>query len=109
MDVGAFQAAWDAGLAMPLEDAVAYALDASHPVDASDAPEPAASNDDPGISPREREVLRLLVDGMSNQEIAEALFISPHTVASHVANIMNKLGVESRTAAATYAVRNGLI
>ncbi|HUG14112.1 MAG TPA: AAA family ATPase [Thermomicrobiales bacterium] len=61
------------------------------------------------ISPREMEVLRLLVEGRSNQEIGDALFISPHTVARHVASIMNKLGAESRTAAATYAMRHGLV
>jgi DNA-binding CsgD family transcriptional regulator len=54
------------------------------------------------------EVLQLLADGCSNQDIADRLFISPHTAISHVANIMNKLGVESRTAAATWAIRQGI-
>lgn len=72
-----------------------------------DAPGIAAAPSDL-LSKRETEVLRLLVDGRSNQEIASALSISPHTAANHVANIMNKLGVDSRTAAATWAVRNGL-
>jgi DNA-binding NarL/FixJ family response regulator len=53
-------------------------------------------------------VLRPLVEGRSNQEIATTLFISPHTAANHVAHIMNKIGVESRTAAATWAVTHGL-
>lgn len=53
-------------------------------------------------------MLRLLVDGKSNQEIAEALFISPYTVANHVASIMNKLGVDSRTPAATWVVKHRL-
>jgi DNA-binding CsgD family transcriptional regulator len=51
-------------------------------------------------------VLRLLVDGRSNQEIAAVLSISPNTVANHVANIMNKLGLDSRTAVVAWAVRH---
>jgi DNA-binding CsgD family transcriptional regulator len=60
------------------------------------------------LSPRELDVLRLLVDGRSNQEIAAALFISPHTAAHHVTSILNKLGLESRAAAAAWAVRHDL-
>lgn len=60
------------------------------------------------LSPRERDVLRLLVNGQSNQEIARALFISPNTAANHVANIMNKLGLSSRTAVAVWAARYGI-
>jgi DNA-binding CsgD family transcriptional regulator len=60
------------------------------------------------LSQREREVLRLISDGASNQEIAAALRISVHTVANHVASILNKLGVDSRTAAAAQAVRQGI-
>ncbi len=54
------------------------------------------------------DVLRLLVEGKSDREIAADLFISHHTVMRHVSNILGKLGVESRTAAATYAVRHNL-
>lgn len=50
-----------------------------------------------------------LVEGKTNQEIAAALFISSNTVTNHVTNILNKLGLESRTAAAAYAVRHGLV
>jgi len=105
LDAGAYQAAWDAGQAMPVTDALDTARSENLPV------EPGAPTQIPnlGISAREIEVLRLLVDGTSNQEIGEALFISPNTVATHVANIMNKLGVESRTAAATYAIRHGFV
>jgi DNA-binding NarL/FixJ family response regulator len=60
------------------------------------------------LTPRELDVLRLLVDGLSNQEIAQHLYISQHTAANHVANIMNKIGVDSRTAAATWAVKQGI-
>ena len=54
-------------------------------------------------------MLRLFADGRTNQEIAAALFISPNTVTNHVTSILNKLGLDSRTAAATYAVRHGLV
>jgi DNA-binding NarL/FixJ family response regulator len=53
-------------------------------------------------------VLRLLVEGLSDREIAERLYISPHTVMRHVAGILGKLDVPSRTAAATWAVRNDI-
>lgn len=53
--------------------------------------------------------MRLLVEGRSNQEIAAALFISPRTAANHVANIMNKLGLDSRTAVATWAIRHAIV
>lgn len=61
------------------------------------------------LTPRESEVARLLVQGKTNPEIAAELFISERTVQSHVANIMAKLGVNSRTAAAAVAVREGLV
>jgi non-specific serine/threonine protein kinase len=61
-----------------------------------------------GLTPRELEVLRLLADGRRNPQIAGELFISDRTVAHHVANIMSKLKVGSRAAAAAWAIRNGL-
>jgi DNA-binding NarL/FixJ family response regulator len=54
-------------------------------------------------------VARYLVDGQTNPEIASALFISERTVQSHVANIMSKLGVNSRAAAAARIVRDRLL
>ena len=56
-----------------------------------------------GLSPREYEVLTLVADGCSNREIGAALFISDRTVARHLTNIYNKIGVTSRTQAARYA------
>ena len=61
------------------------------------------------LTERERAVLRLLAEGRSDREIAEALSVSPRTAMTHVANILGKLGVTSRTAAASLAIRNGLI
>jgi DNA-binding NarL/FixJ family response regulator len=64
--------------------------------------------DDP-LSDREKEVLRLVADGLTNKEIAEALFISEHTARNHVAHILNKLGLSRRAGAAAYAARLGLL
>ena len=61
------------------------------------------------LTPRELEVLRLLADGCSDQEIARVLFVSPRTASTHVASIRGKLGVGSRAAAAAHAVRHRLI
>lgn len=61
------------------------------------------------LSPREQAVLRLVVEGRSNQEIADALCISLRTAQTHIAHILTKLGVASRTAAATRAVREGWV
>jgi DNA-binding CsgD family transcriptional regulator len=61
------------------------------------------------LSARELDVLRLLVDGKSDREIGAELFISPRTVMRHVTGILDKLNVSSRTAAATLAVREGIV
>ena len=57
-----------------------------------------------GLTSREYEVLTLVADGRSNREIGATLFISDRTVARHLTNIYNKLGVTSRTQAARYAM-----
>jgi DNA-binding CsgD family transcriptional regulator len=62
-----------------------------------------------GLTARELEVLRLVATGRSNREIAAALVISEHTVARHVQNILAKLGVSSRTAAAAAAFAHDLV
>jgi DNA-binding CsgD family transcriptional regulator len=61
-----------------------------------------------GLTAREVEVLCLIAQGQSNQEIADTLCISPRTVATHVAHIFNKTQATNRAAAATYAARHGL-
>lgn len=62
-----------------------------------------------GLTEREQEVLRCLVDGLSNKEIAEHLFISDKTVKIHVSKIFRKLNVKSRSQAVIHAVRNNLV
>ena len=60
------------------------------------------------LTERELEVLRLIGEGLTNQEIADTLFIGIKTVKTHVSNILSKLGVNDRTQAAIYAHRNKL-
>ena len=61
-----------------------------------------------GLTPRELEVLGLLIDGCSNQQIARALVVAPRTVAAHLEHILVKLDAPSRTLAAVRAERQGL-
>jgi DNA-binding CsgD family transcriptional regulator len=61
------------------------------------------------LSAREREVLQLVADGLSDAEIGARLVLSPHTVHRHVANIRRKLGLHTRSAAAAAAARAGLV
>ena len=70
-------------------------------------PAPATGVED--LSAREREVLRLVAEGLSDAEIGTRLVLSPHTVHRHVANIRRKLGLRSRSAAAAAAARAGII
>jgi predicted ATPase/DNA-binding CsgD family transcriptional regulator len=115
LDPAAVRAATSAGKALSIEAAVAEALAlASTPVEQGSTEKPAVPTATPsaalfGLTTREREILRLLVEGHTNPEIAAALFISHKTVRNHVTGILTKLGVESRTAAATFALRNDLV
>jgi two-component system, NarL family, response regulator NreC len=75
---------------------------------AAEAEERAAAEADP-LSEREREVLRLLALGHTNQEIAEGLYISVRTAESHRAHIMQKLGLTTRAELVRYALTHGLL
>jgi DNA-binding NarL/FixJ family response regulator len=66
------------------------------------------STSESSVTARERQVLGLLADGLTNRQIAEQLVVSEHTVHRHVTNILRKLELPSRTAAAAHAVRHGL-
>jgi DNA-binding NarL/FixJ family response regulator len=75
---------------------------------AAGPPGPAAPGLPEELTPREREVLRLLAAGASNREIAAALVIGEGTVKNHVSNILGRLGLRDRTQAALYAREHGL-
>ena len=98
-DPAAIAAHWEAGRLLSLEQAVAEAL----AVQVGALPSPNSSH---CLSPREVEVLRLVAEGASNRRIAGRLSISERTVDHHVLHILTKLGLESRTAAAVWAVRH---
>jgi DNA-binding CsgD family transcriptional regulator len=105
----AFSATWEAGAALPFDVArvEAEALLAAL-VERIESPESPALAVPGGLTPREEDVVRLIAAGRSNREIADALFVGQSTVISHVRNIFAKLGLDSRTAVAAWAIRHGL-
>ncbi|HEV2125534.1 MAG TPA: LuxR C-terminal-related transcriptional regulator, partial [Chloroflexota bacterium] len=104
-----FASLWDAGFRMrPAEVQADFDRVLSGP-DAAPTGDVAVREASHGLSPREVEVVRLLADGLTNQEIAKALYVSPRTVNSHIDHILTKLDVRSRTAAVAFAIRNGLV
>jgi DNA-binding CsgD family transcriptional regulator/tetratricopeptide (TPR) repeat protein len=82
-------------------------IDLAAPVVVADPDDP-APRDPFGLTPRERDVLPLLVQGRTNRQIAEALFISENTAGVHVSNILGKLGATTRTEAAGIAAKLGI-
>jgi non-specific serine/threonine protein kinase len=100
-----FQAEQAAGRAMSLEQAIDYAQ--SLPL------EPGASTtrgEKPGnLTERESEIATLIAQGKSNREIAGELVLSTRTVEKHVANILSKLGLASRTQIVRWAIEHGLM
>jgi len=105
-----FATAWAAGRTMPLAQAVEEALAPPERLDAGKeravASQPTLRHS--SLTPREVEVLRLLVDGKPDREIAEALALSVRTIEHHVAHILAKLDVRTRTAAVSAALAAGL-
>jgi DNA-binding CsgD family transcriptional regulator len=105
-----YAAAFAAGRALPHDDAIAEALALQTAVgEAPLHPLEHRLDDTHGLTPRELEVLRLIVAGHINREVADQLFISPATVARHLANVYRKLGVDSRADLTAFAVRHGLV
>jgi DNA-binding CsgD family transcriptional regulator len=110
---GAFQVAWSEGQAMSLKQAVEYALSVPLPSEAPAlptqpvSPRPAPKQDFGGLTRRERQVTALIAKGKSNRAIAQQLVVSERTVENHVANILSKLNLNSRTQIAVWAVENG--
>ena len=100
-----FASAWSVGRALPLPDAVSEAL--ALPQAVPSLAENSATEHHV-LTPREQDVLDLLVAGRSNPEIADALFISRRTVTTHVTNLFAKLGVSNRVEATIEAQRLGL-
>jgi NarL family two-component system response regulator LiaR len=99
-------------------DELARAIRAAHAGRATLSPEAAqvlveAANQPPApgidLTEREREVLKLMIEGLNNTQIAGRLSVSPSTIKSHVSNILSKLGVASRTEAVTSAIRNSIV
>ncbi|MEZ4736315.1 MAG: LuxR C-terminal-related transcriptional regulator [Caldilineaceae bacterium] len=109
LDGQTFATAWTEGQRLTLEEILVQPRpiqQALHP------PQPPTSTPAfplVSLTRREREVLRLLTQGLTDAQIAEALVISPHTVHTHLSTIYSKLGVSSRTAAAHVAVQQQLV
>ncbi len=105
-----FPAEWAAGLATPQDQAAAVAAAMLAELGKGfQGRAPTSSRVEGGLTPREREVLRLVIAGRSNPEIADALFLSRRTVTTHLTRIFAKLGVAGRAEAAALAVRRSLV
>lgn len=100
---------WAEGQALSVEQAVAYALQPPAEVESTLADGPPDTERQPGgLTRREQEVAVLIAGGRSNRQIAQTLVIAVSTAERHVANILNKLALQSRTEVALWAVAHGL-
>jgi predicted ATPase/DNA-binding CsgD family transcriptional regulator len=106
----AFTAAWAAGRAMTLEQAIEYALTLPEPASAPAAlaEQPTVNRPSDPLTPREREVAALVARGLTDAQLAEALVIGRRTAEKHVANCLGKLGLATRAGLAAWAVERGL-
>ena len=104
----AYLAAWSTGSQMPRAE-LAATMDRLLTAAGQSPVISPVSHDPTRLTPREREVLLLLVEGRTNREIAEGLYIGHRTATTHVTNILAKFGVETRAAAVTYAFQHDLV
>jgi non-specific serine/threonine protein kinase len=105
-----FAAAWEAGQALAWPDVMTDALGVLEREEAVPVTwPPIRLADQVGLTRREREVLDLLCQRLTDPEIARTLFIGTSTASRHVTNIFNKLGVRNRREAAAFATRHGLV
>ncbi len=107
----AFAAAWAEGRRLTLDAALgaegrAPLAQATPPAKAANAARPSFPA---GLTAREVDVLKLIAQGLTDQQVAEQLVISPRTVSTHLTSIYNKLGVSSRAAATRFAVEHRLV
>ncbi len=110
----AFDAAWAAGRTMTLEQALAalaaVRMPPSAPAEPSSVPHaPKACTSPDGLTAREVEVLQVVAQGLTNEQVAQRLVISPRTVDTHLTSIYSKVGVSSRSAATRYAMQQHLV
>jgi non-specific serine/threonine protein kinase len=105
----AFARCWHAGERLSFSESIAEAITVcvalGDPAAALDTADPPAELT---FTPRETEVLTLLAQGMSDRQIADALSVSPRTVGGYVTKLLTRLNLDSRTAAAVFAVKHGL-
>jgi DNA-binding CsgD family transcriptional regulator/tetratricopeptide (TPR) repeat protein len=110
----AFTAGWAQGRAMTLEQVLAAQGPVTRPTAAPAGPSSVpqtrkASTSADGLTAREVEVLRLVAQGLTDEQVAERLVISPGTVDTHLSAIYSKIGVSSRAAATRYAMEHRLV
>jgi DNA-binding CsgD family transcriptional regulator len=117
MGTAAFEAEYAVGRTLDLARAAHQALqeiqarrEAPHAGTLASEPDAAVPGEDVSVlTPREMDVLKLVAQGLSNPDIARRLFLSEHTVHRHLANILRKLGLSARAAAAAWDARTGLV
>jgi DNA-binding CsgD family transcriptional regulator len=109
LSASSFHAAWSAGRTLALEQALSEARGLIEESAVASARSHADSSMFSLLTPREREILNLIVLGQTDPQIAETLFISVRTVENHVARVLSKLGTRTRTAAVSMAIAEGFV
>jgi predicted ATPase/DNA-binding CsgD family transcriptional regulator len=108
LDTHRFAEAWQRGRSLGLDEAIRFSLEVGSETVAADRKKH-ASQYPSGLTVREVDVLRLVAQGLTDAQVAQALVLSPRTVNAHLTSIYNKLGVSSRSAATRFAVEQGLV